>query len=125
MNTMVTSWVSGQEEVRLDLQLTPAAVKHLKKVLSSQNKETLRLSIKHAGCAGLSYDLDYNEKQYEGDIHYCTEGLTLFVDPASIPYLQGTRIDYIYNGLNGTLQFLNPNQTASCGCGESFSIEEK
>jgi iron-sulfur cluster assembly protein len=125
MNTVDTSGVSGQEKVRLDLKLTPAAVKHLKKVLISQNKEALRLSIKRAGCAGLAYDLDYNAMQNEGDIRFFVEGLTLFIEPASVRYLQGTCIDYVYKGLNGALQFLNPNQTASCGCGESFSIEEK
>lgn len=125
MNKVVTPLVGEQEEVGLNLQLMPAAVTHLKKALSAQSKKALRLSIKHAGCAGLAYDLDYSETRYEGDICLCIEGLTLYVEPGSVPYLRGTRIDYVQSGLNGTLQFINPNQTASCGCGESFSIEEK
>jgi iron-sulfur cluster assembly accessory protein len=63
---------------------------------------------------------------HPGDLQFAINNdLTAFIDRASFPMLKGICIDYIQNGLNGALRFINPNQTAVCGCGESFSVGEK
>lgn len=112
---------------RDQLYLTPAAIKHIKKILAKQgHQKCFRLSVKRSGCLGFSYVVDYVDSFYSEDLKFSIDNdLDVFVDQMSFPILRGVCIDYIQNGLNGMLKFINPNQMAACGCGESFSIEEK
>lgn len=109
------------------LYLTPSAIKHVKKILAKQTGGgCFRLSVKRSGCSGFSYVVDYVDSFHPEDLKFSIDNdLVVFVDRASFPVLQGVCVDYVQNGLNGALKFINPNQTAACGCGESFSIEEK
>lgn len=109
------------------LYLTRAAIKHVKKILAKQRGEKcFRLSVKRSGCSGFAYVVDYIDIFDSEDLKFSIDNdLVVFVDRSSFPILRGTCIDYVQNGLNGALKFINPNQTAACGCGESFSIEEK
>jgi len=109
------------------LYLTPSAIKHIKKILAKQVRgKCFRLSIKRSGCSGFAYVVDYVDSLHSEDLKFTIDNdLAVFVDRLSFPILKGVCIDYVQNGLNGTLKFINPNQTAACGCGESFSIEEK
>ncbi|MES2142107.1 MAG: iron-sulfur cluster assembly accessory protein [Pseudomonadota bacterium] len=107
--------------------LTPAAILHVKKMLAKQaNQKSFRLSVKRSGCSGFSYVVDYVRTLNSNDLQFSIDDdLIVFVDQSSFPYLKGVCIDYVQKGLNGLLKFINPNQTAACGCGESFSVEEK
>lgn len=109
------------------LYLTPSAIKHIKKILAKQIRgKCFRLSIKRSGCSGFAYEVNYVDSFHSEDLKFSIDNdLAVFVDRLSFPILKGVCIDYVQNGLNGTLKFINPNQTAACGCGESFSIEEK
>lgn len=109
------------------LSLTPAAIKHVKKILGKLTGEKcFRLSVKRSGCSGFVYVVDYVDSINSEDLKFSVDDdLVVFVDRLSFPVLKGVCIDYTQNGLNGALKFINPNQTAACGCGESFSIEEK
>ena len=113
-------------EMEGGLSLTAAASLHIKKMLAKQSDEkSFRLSVKQAGCSGHSYVVDYVKTSDTNDLQFSIDDdLVVFVDRASFPYLKGICIDYVQNGLNGSLKFINPNQTAACGCGESFSIEK-
>lgn len=108
------------------LFLTPTAIKHIKKILAKQaGEKRFRLSVKRSGCSGFTYVVDYVGSLHPGDLQFpINNDLIAFVDPASFPMLKGLYIDYIQNGPNGALKFINPNQTAVCGCGESFSVGE-
>ncbi len=82
----------------------------------------LRVSVKGGGCSGLSYDLDFDNKINEGDNEDEEDGIKLVIDKKSLLYLFGTELKYS-DGLNGKgFQFINPNATRTCGCGESFGI---
>ncbi|MCF6359236.1 MAG: iron-sulfur cluster assembly accessory protein [Cyclobacteriaceae bacterium] len=82
----------------------------------------LRVSVKGGGCSGLMYDLGFDEDIGERDDVYEDNGLKIVVDKKSLLYLIGTTLDFS-DGLNGKgFQFVNPNATRTCGCGESFSI---
>ena len=82
----------------------------------------LRVSVKGGGCSGLSYDLDFDNKLQEGDTEDEDKGIKLVIDKKSMLYLFGTELDFS-DGLNGKgFQFVNPNASRTCGCGESFSI---
>ncbi len=82
----------------------------------------LRVSVKGGGCSGLMYDLGFDAEIGERDDVYEDNGLKIVVDKKSLLYLIGTTLDFS-DGLNGKgFQFVNPNATRTCGCGESFSV---
>jgi iron-sulfur cluster assembly accessory protein len=85
--------------------------------------KVVRLSVKTTGCSGYQYQLDWVAASQNSDIPiHLNESLYLYVDAAAVSILQGTEIDLIKEGLNESIEFKNPNVTARCGCGESFSI---
>ncbi len=82
----------------------------------------LRVSVKGGGCSGLMYNLGFDAEIGERDDIYEDNGLKIVVDKKSLLYLIGTTLDFS-DGLNGKgFQFVNPNATRTCGCGESFSV---
>lgn len=88
-----------------------------------QAAKVVRLAIKTTGCSGYQYQLDWVAAPQDTDIAIrLTDTLHLYVDAAAVSILQGTEIDLIKEGLNESIEFKNPNVTARCGCGESFSI---
>jgi iron-sulfur cluster assembly protein len=82
----------------------------------------VRVSVKGGGCSGLMYDLDFDESIKETDDIFEDKGVKIVVDRKSLLYLLGTTLDFT-DGLNGKgFQFVNPNATRTCGCGESFAV---
>mgnify|MGYP001557572489 CR=1 FL=1 len=82
----------------------------------------LRLGIKTSGCSGFSYVVDYADEAKPGDLVFDSQGVKVFVDRASLAAVDGTRIDFVRQGLNESFRFDNPNVRGECGCGESFSV---
>lgn len=83
----------------------------------------VRLSVKPAGCSGLRYAVELVRDRGSADALFETAGIAIVVDVASLPHLQGTRIDLVSEGLGVRLDFRNPNALDACGCGKSFRIE--
>lgn len=82
----------------------------------------IRVSVKGGGCSGLMYDLDFDNQINSSDQIFEDKGIKIMVDKKSLLYLLGTTLDFS-DGLNGKgFQFVNPNATRTCGCGESFSV---
>jgi iron-sulfur cluster assembly protein len=82
----------------------------------------IRVSVKGGGCSGLMYDLDFDNKINPADQIFEDKGVKILVDKKSLLYLLGTTLDFS-DGLNGKgFQFINPNATRTCGCGESFGV---
>ena len=82
----------------------------------------IRVSVKGGGCSGLMYDLSFDESLEEADQVFEDKGVKILVDKKSLLYLLGTTLDFS-DGLNGKgFQFINPNASRTCGCGESFSV---
>ena len=82
----------------------------------------IRVSVKGGGCSGLMYDLDFDNQTNPSDQIFEDKGIKIMVDKKSLLYLLGTTLDFS-DGLNGKgFQFVNPNATRTCGCGESFSV---
>ncbi|MBT2591297.1 iron-sulfur cluster assembly accessory protein [Pedobacter sp. ISL-68] len=82
----------------------------------------LRVSVKGGGCSGLSYNLDFDNEEQKGDQFFEDRGIKIALDMKSFLYLAGTELDFT-DGLNGKgFNFINPNASRSCGCGESFSV---
>lgn len=103
--------------------VTPDAARHLQQQAARQGARGVRLSVKESGCTGYMYVMEEVDAGHDGDIELALDnGLLVFVDPESATFLRGTRLEYVREGINRTLKFQNPNVTAACGCGESFSI---
>ena len=82
----------------------------------------LRVGVKGGGCSGLTYELDFDNEGRPGDMDFGDEQLRIVCDMKSFLYLCGTELDFS-DGLNGKgFNFINPNASRTCGCGESFSI---
>lgn len=106
--------------------ITEAAEKQLKKLMSEDEKVTqehfIRVGVKGGGCSGLSYELAFDNLEQDGDNVFETNDIKVRIDKKSFLYLFGTELDFT-DGLNGKgFQFVNPNATRTCGCGESFAI---
>jgi iron-sulfur cluster assembly protein len=70
----------------------------------------------------MAYKLEFADETPEGDEVYESHGVKIFVDPKSLPYIDGTELDYAREGLNEGFKFNNPNVKNECGCGESFNV---
>ncbi len=86
------------------------------------NSHNVRVAVRGGGCSGLMYDLEFDSQIKDGDQVYEDQGVKILVDKRSLLYLLGTTLDFT-DGLNGKgFQFINPNASRTCGCGESFSV---
>jgi iron-sulfur cluster assembly protein len=107
----------------LSITLTEAAAKHVAGQLASRgNGLGIRLGITTSGCSGMAYVLEFVDEQEPEDQVFEEHGVKVFIDPKSMVYLDGTELDFVREGLNEGLQFRNPNVSAECGCGESFTV---
>lgn len=107
----------------MTITMTEAAARHLQKSLLKRGKGVgLRLAVKTSGCSGLSYALEFADEAAPADVTFETQGLKLLVDAKSLPFLDGTQLDFVKEGLNEGFKFNNPNSKAECGCGESFAV---
>jgi iron-sulfur cluster assembly protein len=103
--------------------LTEQAAKHVQQFLTKRGKGLgLRLGVKTSGCSGMAYALEFVDVPNDDDLKYESFGVTVFVDPKSLPYIDGTELDYVKEGLNYGFKFHNPNEKESCGCGKSFRV---
>ena len=95
---------------------------HLRSEEGRSEEHQVRVSVKGGGCSGLMYDLSFDNQEFEGDHVFEDKGIKILVDKKSLIYLMGTTLDFS-DGLNGKgFQFINPNASRTCGCGESFAI---
>lgn len=94
----------------------------LKQEEGHTENSNIRVSVKGGGCSGLMYDLGFDEEIKPADQIFEDRGVKILVDKKSLLYLLGTTLDFS-DGLNGKgFQFINPNASRTCGCGESFSV---
>jgi iron-sulfur cluster assembly protein len=107
------------------IQVTEKAVEKIAELRQAEghnNQHHIRVSVEGGGCSGLMYNLSFDSDAKEGDEVFEDKGVKIFVNKKSLLYLLGTTLDFS-DGLNGKgFQFINPNATRTCGCGESFSV---
>jgi iron-sulfur cluster assembly protein len=107
----------------MGVTLTEKAANHVQSHLARRGKGIgLRLGVRTSGCSGLAYKLEFADAVNPEDLEFDCHGVKLVVDPKSLPYLDGTELDYTREGLNEGFRFRNPNVKDECGCGESFNI---
>jgi iron-sulfur cluster assembly protein len=105
------------------ITLTASAAQRIKDYLSNRGKGLgLRLGVKTTGCSGMAYVIEFADEAETGDEIFESQGVKILVDAKSLVYLDGTELDFTKEGLNEGFKFNNPNEKATCGCGESFTV---
>ena len=105
------------------ITLTERAADHISKFLTKRGKGIgLRIGVRTTGCSGMAYKLEFVDSVADEDNVFENHGVKIFVDPKSMPYLEGIELDFAREGLNEGFKFNNPNEKARCGCGESFTV---
>ena len=103
--------------------LTEAAARHINRYLGRRGKGVgVRLGVKTTGCSGLAYKIEFADEIAPEDIVFENQGVKILVDPKSLPYIDGTELDFAREGLNEGFKFNNPKERDRCGCGESFRV---
>ena len=106
------------------MKLTERAAERIKALTADKGDATagLRIGVKKGGCAGMEYTLDWAARQDPRDEVVEQYGARVLIDPMAVMYLLGTEMDYQTDKLSAQFVFSNPNQTGSCGCGESVNL---
>ena len=103
--------------------LSERAAKHVANYLAKRGKGFgVRLGVRTSGCSGMAYKLEFVDEPQPEDVVFESQGVQVVIDPKSLPYLDGTELDFVREGLNEGFKFNNPNVKDECGCGESFNV---
>lgn len=107
----------------MTVTLSERAAQHVSGYIAKRGKGIgIRLGVKTSGCSGMAYKLEFADAPEPDDVVFESHGLKVLVDPRSLPYIDGTELDYAREGLNEGFKFNNPNVKDQCGCGESFNV---
>src|SRR5246127_5197974 len=110
------------------ITLSDKGAEKVQEFLASQQQDAalagLRVGVRGGGCSGFQYQLAFDD-QHEGDAVFEDHGLRILVDAQSLPYVDGSQIDYVDSLQGAGFQVNNPNVVAACGCGSSFRVAEE
>lgn len=106
------------------MEVTEPAAARVKELLEKRGKPSagVRIGVRTAGCSGMQYTLEYADEKGKYDEVVEDKGVTILVDPKAVMFLIGTKMDFEQDKLKSGFTFINPNEKARCGCGESFHI---
>jgi iron-sulfur cluster assembly protein len=106
------------------ITLSPTAHARVKQfMIQDASTAALRFGVRKSGCTGFAYVVDLAKEVGAADHVFEQDGVRVLVDAESLPIVDGTTIDFVRKGLNAEFVFANPNVTAECGCGESFTVK--
>jgi iron-sulfur cluster insertion protein len=108
----------------MDIKVTKSAAKRIAELISTNNKKmvALRVSVDGGGCSGFMYQYKLIDSTNEDDFILNSDGIKIAIDPLSQQFLQGCTVEFIEELGNSYFQISNPNASAKCGCGNSFSF---
>ena len=108
------------------LNFTSKALAHFKHMVSMQGKENkVKLGVKKMGCNGYAYYFEFTSRANKSDHKISVDSLDFFIPSDSVEIIKGSQVDFIIEGLNQGVKFINPNASAVCGCGESFTVRDE
>ena len=114
---------NGAASAMPGVNLTPKALDAVRKMIAKEGlsaDQGLRISVVGGGCSGFQYSLGFDGRK-EGDTLTVLDGVNVFIDEISLPYIAGTTLDYVEGLHNAGFRFDNPRASRTCGCGSSFS----
>lgn len=107
----------------MGVTISEKAAKHVSNFIAKRGKGVgIRVGVRTSGCSGMAYKLEFVDEVDPSDTVFECHGVKVLVDPKSLPYLEGTELDFVREGLNEGFKFNNPNVKDQCGCGESFNV---
>jgi iron-sulfur cluster assembly protein len=107
----------------MPISVSSAAASHIKRQMIGRGCGLgIRVGVRTSGCSGMAYVLEFVDESQAEDQVFERDGASVYIDPKSMVYLDGTELDFVKEGLNEGLKFNNPNVSAECGCGESFTV---
>lgn len=104
------------------LTLTDAAIERVRALTGGDSERALRVGVRTVGCSGMSYHIEFADQPDPADEVVEAGGIRVYVDSKATLFLIGSEMDYVEEKLSSGFVFNNPNETARCGCGESFQI---
>ncbi|CAI0699333.1 iron-sulfur cluster assembly scaffold protein [Serratia entomophila] len=123
MQTENVGTFSLDENVWQGIALSDSAVQQITKLMQQDPQvKGLQLGVKQSGCAGFAYVLDLTRDPADDDLLFEREGAKLYVPLKAMPFIDGTTVDFVREGLNQIFKFNNPKAQHACGCGESFGV---
>jgi iron-sulfur cluster assembly accessory protein len=106
-----------------NISVSDRAANRIREILAgAPGKNALRVSVQGGGCSGFRYDFEVVAQTNADDLIIEKAGARVAIDPISVPYMAGSQIDYVDELIGASFKISNPNATASCGCGTSFSV---
>ena len=107
----------------VNVTVTDRAARRIGEILRQEPAGTmLRVSVEGGGCSGFQYRFDTERERADSDVVIERSGATVLIDPVSLNYMAGSEIDFVDDLIGAAFKIANPNATASCGCGTSFSV---
>jgi len=104
------------------VSLTERAARHIVEILRDEPQSMLRVAVTGGGCSGFQYDFSLEKTRADDDLVLTKYGAVVLIDSISLGFLNGAEIDFVDEMIGAAFKIKNPNATASCGCGTSFSI---
>ena len=105
------------------VHVTDRAARRISEIISGEaDAKMLRVSVKAGGCTGFQYSFDLVADRDQGDTVIEKQGATVLIDEMSLPFMAGSEIDFVDDLIGASFKISNPNATASCGCGTSFTV---
>lgn len=124
MNKIIPCNMNNKKKNWIGITLTQSAVQRILHLVNDNSGMLgIKITIKKSGCAGFTYKIDKAIFLEENNIVYEKEGAKLFIPLSFMPFIDGSELDYVQEGLNFSFKFKNPKAQFFCGCGESFGIE--
>ncbi len=102
--------------------ITASAATRIQALMASEDSTYFRVRVDGGGCSGFQYKFDFDHNKQADDIEFAAHGVCVLVDEMSLPFLENARLDYVEELIGSYFKVENPNATASCGCGTSFSV---
>jgi iron-sulfur cluster assembly accessory protein len=108
------------------INVSSTAASKIAELLSEDNKQDsgLRVFVQGGGCSGFQYGLMIEDGPGATDQVFQSNGVKLYVDPISVRYLKGAEVDFVDNVAGGGFTIRNPNAVSTCGCGQSFTVDD-
>ena len=103
--------------------ISESAARRIGQILKSEPEGAmLRVSVEGGGCSGFQYKFDIERAKAKDDLVLARDGAVVLIDPVSVNYMAGSQIDFVDDLIGQSFKINNPQATANCGCGTSFSI---
>jgi len=104
------------------ITLSARAARRIVEILQAEHAQLMRVSVEGGGCSGFQYRFDLVQETAPDDVLVERDGARLVVDPVSLGFVRGAEIDFVDDLIGAAFKIKNPNVTAACGCGTSFSV---